>query len=231
MTYVLGIIPARGGSKGLPRKNIRAMNGKPLIAYSIEAALTSKYINYVTVSTEDDEIAKVSANSGAEIIARPPVLATDEAKSIDVVLNVLDTVENDGSSPDLVVLLQPTSPLRTSGDIDRAIEISIDNDYAPVISAMETPHSPYWCFTIADGILAPIFDERYLQMRRQDLPMTYMPNGAIYVAKPAFLRTRKSFLSSETRPYIMPPDRSVDIDTETDFLICEALIRKSIQGP
>ena len=223
---ILAIIPARGGSKGLPRKNIRLLNGKPLIAYTIEEAKKSKYISRVIVSTEDDEIAKVSNKYGAEIIKRPLELAKDDTPTVDVVLHVLDVLKVQSVKPDIVVLLQPTSPLRTSQDIDNAIKLFIENNCESVVSACEIEHSPYWSFKIEDGYLKPVFGESYLKKRRQELPKVYMPNGAIYITTPDILRKYRSFYCKKTLPYIMPPEKSIDIDNELDFLLAELLVQK-----
>jgi len=223
---VLAVIPARGGSKGIPRKNIRSLNGKPLIAYTIEEAKKSKYISRVIVSTEDDEIAKVSNKYGAEIIKRPLELAKDDTPTIDVVLHILDDLKNKNIEPDIVVLLQPTSPLRTSQDIDNAIKLFMEHDCDSVVSVCEVKHSPYWSFKIENGYLKPIFGEKYLKKRRQELPKAYLPNGALFIATPNVLREYKNFYCKRTIPYIMPTERSIDIDNEVDFLLAELLIKK-----
>lgn len=161
---VLAIIPARGGSKGLPRKNIRPLNGKPLIAYTIEESKKSEYINRIVVSTEDKEIAEVSNKYGAKIIKRPLELAKDNTPTIDVVLHTLDDLKN--NEPDIIVLLQPTSPLRTSQDIDNAIKSFIEQDCDSVVSVCEIEHSPYWSFEIENNnYLKPIFEEKYLKKK------------------------------------------------------------------
>ena len=223
---ILAVIPARGGSKGVPRKNIRLLNGKPLIAYTIEEAKKSRYISRIIVSTEDDEIAKVSNKYGAEVIRRPMELAKDDTPTIDVVLHVLDNLKNRNIEPDIVVLLQPTSPLRTSQDIDNAIKLFMEHDCDSVVSVCEVQHSPYWSFKIENGYLKPIFGESYLKKRRQELPKAYIPNGAIYITTPDILRKYRSFYCKKTLPYIMPPEKSIDIDSELDFLLAELLMQK-----
>jgi CMP-N-acetylneuraminic acid synthetase len=227
MLKMVAVIPARGGSKEISRKNVRLLNGKPLIAYSIEAALKSRCINRIIVSTEDQEIAEISKRYGVEVIDRPKELATDDSPTIDVVLHALGLLERDVYIPDVVVLLQPTSPLRNAGDIDNATELFLSDDCESVVSVCEIEHSPYWSFKIENGYLKPIFGENYVKMRRQDVPKTYVPNGAIYVSKPEILRRYKSFYCSKMIPYIMPFERSVDINTDFDLLLAEfILLRK-----
>jgi len=223
---ILAIIPARGGSKGVPRKNIRLLNGKPLIAYTIEEAKKSKYISKVIVSTEDDEIAKISNKYGAEIIKRPQELAKDDTPTIDVVLHILEKLINKNIKPDIVILLQPTSPLRTFQDIDNAINLFIENNCDSVVSVCEIAHSPYWSFKIENGYLKPLLGEKYLKKRRQELPKVYIPNGALFIATPEVLQKYKTFYCKKTMPYIMPIERSVDIDNELDFLLAELLMQK-----
>ena len=223
---IVAIIPARGGSKGIPRKNIKQLFGKPLIVWTIEHGKKSRYIGRITVSTEDKEIAEISKKYGAEVIERPEELAKDETPTIDVIFHVLQVVKAENFEPGLVVLLQPTSPLRNAQDIDNAIELFLKNDCESVVSVCEVEHSLYWSFEIENRYLKPIFGGKYLNMRRQDLPKVYTPNGAIYVSTPEILRKYKSFYCSKTIPYIMPPERSVDIDNEIDFMLAELLMRK-----
>lgn len=223
---IVAIIPARGGSKGIPRKNIKQLFGKPLIVWTIEHAKKSRYIGRITVSTEDKEIAEISKKYGAEVIERPEELAKDETPTIDVIFHVLQVIKAENFEPEIVVLLQPTSPLRNAQDIDNAIELFLKNDCESVVSVCEVEHSLYWSFEIENRYLKPIFGGKYLNMRRQDLPKVYTPNGAIYVSTPEILRKYKSFYCSKTIPYIMPPERSVDIDNEIDFMLAELLMRK-----
>ncbi len=222
----LAIIPARGGSKRLPRKNIKSLNGKPLIYYTIRESFKSRYISKIVVSTEDEDIARISSKYGAKVIKRPKELSKDDTPSIDVVLHALSTLEVQDFKPDIVVLLQPTSPLRNSQDIDNAIELFMKSDCESVISVCEAEHSPYWSFKVENGYLKPIFGEEYLRKRRQDLPKAYMPNGAIYVSTPEVLYRYRSFYCQKMIPYIMSLERSIDIDNEIDFLLAELLMRK-----
>ena len=228
---IISIIPARGGSKGLPRKNVALLDGKPLIAYSIESALKSNLVNRVIVSTEDAEIAVVSRRHGSEVSNRPKELAQDDTPTISVVQQVLHQLEGDGYIAEVVVLLQPTTPLRTSEDIDAAIQLFLTSNCQSVVSICEMEHSPYWSFQVEKGYLKPLLGEKYLNIRRQDLPKVYLPNGALFVSSPRILYETKSFYSSRTIPYIMPPERSIDIDSENDLLDAEILLEKSLHAP
>ncbi|MBO8161753.1 MAG: acylneuraminate cytidylyltransferase family protein [Thermosipho sp. (in: Bacteria)] len=225
---VLAFIPARGGSKGVPKKNIRLLAGKPLIAYSIEQAKESKYISRIIVSTESEEIAEIAREWNAEVIKRPEELARDETPTIDTIIHALDYLKKEENyTPDIVVLLQPTSPLRTSEDIDSAIELFLNiQDCLSLVSVTEFDHPPFWAIKIEDNLLKPLFGKEYFRMRRQELPKAYRPNGAIFISTPKVLRKYKTFYTPKTIAYIMPPERSVDIDTEFDFLLAEFLINK-----
>jgi CMP-N,N'-diacetyllegionaminic acid synthase len=217
---ILAVIPARGGSKGVPRKNIRALNGKPLIAWTIEQAEQSRYIDRVIVSSEDEEICQVAKQSGAEIpFVRPAELASDTASGVDVLCHA---VENAGADYDYVVLLQPTSPLRESTDIDAAIEYCVEQAVTSVVSLAEATKSPYWMYHMKEGgELTPFVDNA--ASNRQELPQSYALNGAVYVLEVARLLASRKILDEQTLGYVMPAERSYDIDTETDFLICEFL--------
>jgi CMP-N-acetylneuraminic acid synthetase len=223
---ILAIIPARGGSKGIPRKNIKLLSGKPLMTYTIEVALKSKYLDRVIVSTDDKEIAKISKKYGAEVIKRPKILAIDRAKTIDVIFHLLSVLKKEKYDPDVIVLLQPTSPLRIVKDIDNAIELFLKNKCESIISICESGHSPYWSFKIKSGYLTPILGRKYFKQRRQGLSKSYIPNGAIYISTPKNLFKYKSFYTNKILPYIMPLERSIDIDNETDFKLAELILKK-----
>jgi CMP-N,N'-diacetyllegionaminic acid synthase len=221
---ILALIPARGGSKGIPRKNIRLLCGKPLISYSIIEALKSEKINKVVVSTEDEEIARVSRKCGSEIIRRPEELATDTSDSDEVITHAITVLMEGHYAPEVLVLLQPTSPLRSAKEIDAAIDIFLSHDCDSVVSVSETPHSPYWSFILEKRVLKPLFDEKYFHTRRQDLPLTYIPNGAIYVSTPEKFVKNKGFYGKKIIPLIMSSMTSVDIDNEFDFLMAETVL-------
>lgn len=218
---LLGLIPARGGSLGIPRKNIRLLGGKPLVAWSIEAARLSRYLDRVVVSTDDPEIAACARQYGGETpFARPAELATDTAQGVDVVLHALDEMPD----ADAVVLLQPTSPLRSVDDIDRAIELW-DAGGAIVVAVTEAAQSPYLMYRLAEGGLVPVLKERSDDTNRQRVPTTYVLNGAVYVADRAALLAERAFMTPATRPYVMPAERSVDLDDEADWQYAEFLLR------
>ena len=223
---IIAIIPARGGSKGIPRKNIKKLGSKPLIAYTIEEALKSKCLDHVFVSTEDPEIANISKEYGAQVIDRPASLAKDTSKTVNAVLHAIEYLERDGIHPHTVVLLQPTSPLRDVEDIDAAVNLFLDNECDSVISVCEPDHSPFWCFTMSGKYLKPILDKKFDDTRRQDLPRVVTPNGAIYISSPETIRRYKGFYGDRIIPYCMPPERSIDIDTPLDFTIAEVLINR-----
>ncbi len=223
---IISIIPARGGSKGVAKKNIRLLAGRPLIHYTIHAAQHSKYINNIIVSTDDEEITEVASTEGVTVLKRPPELSGDESPTIDAVHHVIKKCKIEGLNPDIVILLQPTSPFRTSHDIDAALELFLKNGCDSVISVVETMHPPYWNMIIDGLFLCPLFDQESLRMRRQDLPKTYLPNGAIYIASAETLIQTSSFYTIKTKPYIMPPERSFDIDSEFDLLFAEAVMNR-----
>jgi len=229
---ILAIIPARGGSKGVPGKNIRLLNGKHLICHTIEEALKSKYLDRVFVSTDDAVIARISSNCGANVIQRPQELAQDDSSIIDVIFHAIEVVKDEFTFiPDIVIRLQPTSPLRDVNDIDAAIELYINNkcDSVSVISMCKVEHSPYWCFKFDDGDFEPLFGDKYLRMRRQELPDVYRPNGAIYITSLINLNKNKEFYCNNIIPYFMPAEKSIDIDEEIDFLLAEQFLARGPQ--
>lgn len=221
---VLAIIPARGGSKGVPKKNIKMLAGKPLIAWTIEEAKKSKYIDRLVLSSENDEIIKVAKSFGCEVpFIRPSQLAQDDTAGIDPLLHALGEL----SGYDYVVSLQPTSPLRTVGDIDACIEKVIETQLPACVSVTEPDTSPYWMYTLDDnGLMRQLIKQDSLTVRRQDLPNAYALNGAVYVAETKWLMESKSFLTEATIAYEMPKIRSYDIDTEEDFMWCEWVFEK-----
>ncbi len=219
---VLAVVPARGGSKGIPKKNVKLIAGKPLIAWTIEAALISKYVDRVIVSTDCQEIATVSAEHGAEVpFLRPAELAQDGTPGIDVVVHAAKAVE----PVDIVVLLQPTSPLRNSKDIDESIQLFARSGDAPVVSVTEAREAPQWMFAINNGRLEQAADATSaLPATRQELSTYYTLNGAIYIALREKLCDNKPYLTPATVPFEMPIERSVDIDDMFDFFVAEKLL-------
>jgi CMP-N,N'-diacetyllegionaminic acid synthase len=222
---ILAIIPARGGSKGILKKNIRLLAGEPLINFTIRAALKSKYIHHTVVSTDDNEIRGIAVLEGATVIKRPYEISRDDSPAIDVILHALEQCENHGIYPEIVVFLQPTSPLRTSSDVDAALELFLHNECDSVISVVEVNHPPHWNMEIKGNYLSPLFGEKLLRKRRQELPQTYIPNGAIYIASTETLKINHSFYCLKTKPYIMAVEKSVDIDSLFDIFFAEALIK------
>lgn len=217
---VIALIPARGGSKGIPRKNIAPIAGRPLIAWTIAAALAAR-VDAVVVSTDDAEIAEIARQTGADVpFLRPAALAQDDTPGLDPVLHALDELPG----YDVVMLLQPTSPLRGTSDIDAALELKTVTGAASVVSVSEAATHPYWTYAIAeDGRMSPLIDVAKV-MRRQDLPIVHALNGALYVADADWLRRGRRFVDADTRAYVMPQERSVDIDTPFDWLVAEALL-------
>ena len=220
----LAIIPARGGSKRLPRKNILDLCGKPLISWSIEAALKSKYISKVVVSSDDEEILNISSNFGADIIKRPYELANDTATTFDAIKHTINNLEK----YDYIVLLQPTSPLRNEKHIDEAIELLEEKQADAIVSVCEMDHSPLWSNTLPeDGNMRGFLREEILNKRSQDLEKYYRLNGAVYICKTDKLLENKSFfLKDNIFAYIMDKKNSIDIDEEIDFEIAKVLINK-----
>ncbi|MBG9940490.1 acylneuraminate cytidylyltransferase family protein [Brevibacillus formosus] len=221
---VLAIIPARGGSKGIPRKNIREVGGKPLLSWTIEEAKKSVYIDRLIVSTDDEEIADVARQYDGEVpFLRPKELAKDDAPGVAPVLHALEVLPK----YDYVVLLQPTSPLRQVIDIDGCIEKCLKEQANSCVSITVAEKTPYWMYHLSDNdVLEPVIkiEERFL--RRQDTPPVFSLNGAVYIADTNWLKKTQSFLEPETVGYVMPKERSIDIDNEMDIVIFEAVLRQ-----
>lgn len=226
---VLAIIPARGGSKGLPGKNILPLAGKPVIAWTIEAARQSRFVDRVIVSTDSLEIAAVAEQHGAEVpFLRPAELAGDQAKSFDVLLHAIDWQQQLDLGYDLVICLQPTSPLRNGEDIDHAIELYRTRAADAVVSVCETDHHPWWSNILPEnGNMADFLRPEALNSNRQELPAFYRLNGAIYLASPDYLKANGSFYGDGTFAYEMPKRRSIDIDDAFDLQLAEVLLTAS----
>lgn len=212
---VLGIITARGGSKGVPGKNIRVLGGKPLIAWTIEAGKTSSHIDRLILSSDDEAIIKVAIQHGCEVpFKREAHLAADNTPSIDVVLDALRHCPG----YDWIVLLQPTSPLRSAADIDGCIHLCVEKAVNSCVSVSEAEESPYWMFRLdSQNAMQPLFPSEQIISRRQDLPSVFAVNGAVYVARTEWLKHSRSFIAADTLAYPMPKERSIDIDTLLDF--------------
>lgn len=225
---ILAVIPARGGSKGLPRKNVLPLGGKPLIAWTLEAAQSSRYIDRVVLSSEDEEIIRTARQLGCEVpFPRPPELATDTSRNIDVVLHLLEQLPG----YDILALLQPTSPLRTAAHIDEAVELMHTKGAGSCISVSASPKSPYWSYSMGEsGRLTPLLDPSMAQQKRQLQPTTYHPNGAIYLISIPLLKETGRFIQADTLGYAMSRESSIDIDDAIDLQLAELLIGSMQQG-
>ncbi|TAN63278.1 MAG: acylneuraminate cytidylyltransferase family protein [Magnetospirillum sp.] len=223
---VLALITARGGSKGLPGKNIRPLGGRPLVAWSIEQARAATLVDRVVISSDDPAIIAAAVAAGAEApFIRPAALADDSASSADVAAHALGLLDR---SYDLLVLLQPTSPLRSAADIDACIRrVAEDAGIPSCISVTPSAKSPYWMQTMdAEGRLSPLL-EVPAATRRQDLLPVYVPNGAVYAVRVEWFLERRAFVGAGSVGHVMPPERSVDIDTLLDFKFAEAVLATS----
>lgn len=221
---VLGIIPARGGSKGIPGKNIAELAGKPLLGWTIDAARESKYLDRIILSSDDPEIQAVARSFGCDVpFTRPPGLATDESPTIDTVCHAIQMIRG----YDYVVLLQPTSPLRNAGDIDECIELCIRSKAGSCVSVTEVSASPHWMFWVDPTLtLRPILGKKSPYLRRQDAPPAYVLNGAVYVSATERLLRERSLICDSPLAYVMPRERSLDIDEPLDLEIVSALLAK-----
>ncbi len=228
----MAIIPARGGSKGVPGKNIKLLGGRPLIWYSFEAARASALFDEIVLSTDDENIAYIAESFGLKApFLRPKELASDSAKSIDVVIHCLDFFKTQGRTFDVVVLLQPTSPFREKGILNRAIDIFIESDSDSLISVRKVPHqfNPHWLFESSEnGILRIATGEKELISRRQELPNAYYRDGQIYITKTNVLINDKSFLGKKIS-YILNESEgsSINIDNIEDWLLAEKFINNN----
>lgn len=220
---VLALILARGGSKGLPGKNIKPLAGKPLLAWTIEAARQSRYVDRLVLSSDDEAIQQIARDWGCEVpFTRPAELASDTSSAADAVLHAMENLP----VHDFIVLLQPTSPLRQAEDIDRCLELCVERDAQACVSLSPAEKPPYWHCTLDEtGHLSPLFPQVLANTtNRQALPPTYLPNGAVYVSRwPAF-RARKTCYHDAAVGYPMPRERSIDIDTQADFDLAEKLL-------
>jgi N-acylneuraminate cytidylyltransferase len=225
---VLALIPARGGSKELPGKNILRVNGRPLLDWSVAAARGSRYIDRIVLSSEDEAIMAAAHECGCEVpFRRPTELASDTAATIDVVMHALDVLPE----YDIVVLLQPTSPLRIADDIDGTLERLVLHNASSCVSVAEAEQSPYWMYLLDDAqILRPIVDVPPDVVRRQDLPTAYLLNGAVYAADTARLRATRKLVNPDTVAFVMPQERSLDIDTAADFKTFSRIVLDQAAG-
>lgn len=231
---ILGLITARGGSKSIFRKNLKILAGKPLIAWTIEEALKSRLLDRLILSSDDAEIIATAQKYGCEVpFTRPAELARDETPGIDPVIHALQNISGEY---DYVVLLQPTSPLRTAEDIDDCIAYCLQAGAPVCVTVRPATEQPCWMHTIDEkGRLRPLLELGTQPVRRQEAPQVFVENGAVYIAQTDYLRQKKNFITPETLAYLMPRERSWDIDNEEDFLYCALLLdqaanRRQTQG-
>lgn len=228
---MLSIIPARGGSKGLPGKNIKLLDGIPLICHSIRSALAAESISRVIVSTDDEEIAAIARDCGAEVpFMRPAELAADDSMAMDAYLYTVDKIAAETDvAVDAFIALLPTVPFRLASDIDESVKIFNQNNADSVISVTESPVPLEWYRKITrEGVLRDYFPEFDATRNRQESGTSYVPNGAIYVFRTEILRATRQYYSEHTYPYVMPRERSVDIDLPLDFEWADFLLKRHV---
>jgi len=224
---VLGLIPARAGSKGVPRKNLRLVGGAPLVSWTWAAARTVPAVERLVVSTDDPEVAALAREAGVDVpFVRPSHLASDTASVFAVAEHALGWLKDaEGYEPDVVLLLQPTSPLRTAQDIESAIVVMDRQRASAVVSVCEMEHHPFWTFSMnQDGVLRWLAEEGKAATQRQELPPAYRMNGAIYLVRRQVLLEQRTFHPEPTVGFVMPPDRSIDVDSEWDLRLADLVI-------
>lgn len=223
---ILAIIPARSGSKGYTDKNIKDLNGKPMIAYTIETARDSKVFDYIMVSTDSEKYAEISERFGAHVpFLRSHENSNDNASSWSVCLEVLQKLSENF---DIVLLLQPTSPLRTAKNIQEAVDLFIEKNADVVVSITKTSHPIEWCGTLSESCsLFNFVKKEHANKRRQELPQSYILNGAIYAVKSDLINDKLDLFCEKSYAYIMDEDKSIDIDSKIDFIVAEAILKES----
>ena len=224
---ILAVIPARGGSKGLPGKNIRQLDDRPLIAWTIDAAKRSKYIDRIIVSSDDEDIMDIAEEWGCEApFVRPAHLATDQSIVTETLIHAL---ESDSGKYDFVVLLNPTTPFRSSEDIESCIEKCFSSDAVAAVSVTQQDKSPTWMFHLDDvGHMTPVLPNEDLAERRQNAKDVWVLNGAFYVWQVNWFLEHQELIPKQAVAFEMPKERSVDIDTELDFLLAETMVGKEM---
>ncbi len=224
---VFAIVPARGGSKSVPGKNIRLLGGKPLLSWSIDVAKRVPEIDRIIISTDDEEFASVGRSAGAEIYARPAHLATDEALVIDALKDLLERLRTEEDEPEWVILLEATCPLRTPEDVSACLKLISDGSYDSVATFKEAELNPHRAWRLIDGVPEVFIPGAVPWLPRQKLPKAYQLNGAVYVFRAKLLAEEaSSLLVGRLGAVLMPRDRSQDIDDSVDFMIAEALLGK-----
>lgn len=222
---VLALIPAKGASTRLRRKNVAPLGGRPLIAWTIEAARQATVFDRIVVSTEDAEVADVARTAGAEVpFLRPADLAVDPAGVVQVALHALDELEQQGETYDEMCILLPTCPFRTAGDIRAALELFRRREEPNLMSVAPFEHTPFAAVAVNEnGLLSPIFPEHFGK-KSQELPPTFRPNGAIHILDVAWFRKTRSYVAPPVIAYVMPRERSIDVDTVDDLRVAEAML-------
>jgi CMP-N,N'-diacetyllegionaminic acid synthase len=224
---ILGLIPARGGSKSIPNKNIKNFNGQPLINYAIKNSLESKYITHTVVTTDSHEIAEIARECGALVpFIRPEILARDTSLDLPVIKHAINWYIKQGQSFDYMVFLRPTNPFRVAADIDKAIEMIIGSKFDSIRGVSEVGYSPYWMKKIINDELIDFIDSPFSESRRQDLPKVFQANGTVDVIKIDTILYKNSRYGEIIGPLLMRDISRIDIDTELDFTMAEYLFIK-----
>lgn len=226
---IICIILARGGSKGFPGKNVKPLLGKPLLYYTVKAVQNAEIFDRVILSTDNEKIARIAENMGVEVpFLRPKELAQDDSSALDAIQHALEWVEQNDKRYDYVQYIFPTAPLRTSEDILNALNILFEKNGDMVISVCETDHPSQWSNALPrDNSLRGFIKSEYRGKNRQNLPKTYRINGAIYVGKWDIFYYKKDWFDQDTFACIMPRERSIDIDTPTDFKLAQLLMESN----
>lgn len=224
----LAIIPARSGSKGLKDKNIKQLNGKPMITYTIEAAIKSNIFDDIIVSTDSQKYADISIKYGASVpFLRPDFLSTDEALTRDVIVYTVKKLKESGNEYDYLMILQPTSPLRKPEDILGAVELLFEKEANSVVSVCEAENSPLYMNTLDESLSIDGFLSKNVKTRRQELPKYYRLNGAIYLCEVEYYLNIGDLYNEKSYAYVMDKKRSIDIDDDIDFIMAEILMKKN----
>lgn len=227
MAFVFGVIPARGGSKGLPGKNLKTLGPLSLIGHAIASAREATSLNRFIVSTDDETIAAEARRHGAEVpFVRPAEFATDQAGMVPVLQHAVRWLESTGTRPDVVVTLQPTSPFRAGADIDRTVAALLDTGADSAQTLTEAAYHPFFMSTLDGDRVVPLFPDGHRFVRRQDAPTVYQPSGAVYATRYAVLMDDGKVLGKDNRGIVMGFEASANIDTEWDFLMAEVLLRQ-----
>lgn len=228
MLKVVAIIPTRAGSKGLPFKNILKVGGKPLVAWTIEAALRSKYINRTIISSDDQKVLNIAKVYGVEFIKRPKkVSEKSNYAPRPVILHTLDYLKKHKNyEPDIIIYLQSTSPLRTYQDIDKAVKIMFAKKAGGVISVCKANKKYFWSLFLGKNGFLKKINEKFGLINRQKVPALYMPNGAIYIMKKDFFMETKTLFTKKSIPYVMSLEKSIDIDTSDDLAMAKKFFSK-----